>query len=66
MAWICCKYGERTVTEVTGRQTRWREKKRKTWIKVDDVALDFSNMGVNIRRTSALEGAIGASVTREA
>jgi hypothetical protein len=57
--------GERTSKEVTGSQTRRREKKWKTQIKVDDVELNLRNMGVKRWRTRSLEGTEETSVVRD-
>jgi hypothetical protein len=46
MAWECCKNGRRNGgKEVTGRQTKRKEKERKTFSNwTNDVGLDLRNM----------------------
>ena len=68
MAWAYCKKGWcKGSKEVTGRQTRRREKGRKIQIKVDRcVQLDLRNTSVKQQRTRTLDRTEWASVNREA
>ena len=67
MTWPCCKNGWcKDSKEVTGMQTRRREKERYRLKWTDSVQLDLRNMSAKQCRTRTLNRTEWASVKREA
>jgi hypothetical protein len=66
VVWSRCRSRWCKDEDVTGRQARRRNKKRKTKVKADGAELDFRNTGAKTWTARALEMARGGSVVREA
>jgi hypothetical protein len=67
MAWTCKNGWCKDNKELTRRQTRRKEEKRKPRLRwTDDVASDLRNMGVKRWRSRVLDKTEWASIVREA